>query len=90
MRPPPGPRPGVMARTARVLLLAAAVASALLLQASEAKMLLTSTAPLGFNTFDSYPGLNHSDTLALADMIAAQLTPHGYEYLVSTRPCAKW
>ena len=47
-----------------------------------AKLLLTPSPPLGFNTFDSYGDLNHSETVALADALASQLGPHGYEYLV--------
>jgi alpha-galactosidase len=49
---------------------------------AEGKLLLTESPPLGFNTFDSYGGLNHTDVLALADAMSSQLKPHGYEYLV--------
>ena len=49
---------------------------------ASATLLLTATPPLGFNTFDSYGGLNHSGTVALADAMARQLKSHGYEYLV--------
>ena len=49
---------------------------------ADAKLLLTDRPPLGFNTFDSYGGLNSTDVLALADSMASQLKPHGYEYLV--------
>ena len=63
----------------QLVLLLSAVAVA---PPAAAKLLLTATPPLGFNTFDSYPGLNHSDVIALADTLASQLKPHGYEYLV--------
>ena len=48
----------------------------------QAKLLLTSTPPRGFNSFDSYGGLNHTKAIQLADILAEQLLPHGYEYLV--------
>lgn len=61
-----------------------ALGLALLLAAPLAKatMVLTKAPPRGFNTFDSYPGLDHTDVLTLADQISTQLASHGYEYLV--------
>ena len=49
-----------------------------------AKIVLDGTSPKGFNTFDSYPmtALNDSSVDALAEALAAQLLPSGYQFLV--------
>jgi hypothetical protein len=48
-----------------------------------AKIARPSVPPMGFNTFDSYGDgkLNETGVLALADAMAAQLLPHGYDTL---------
>ena len=73
--PPPRRLPLPLLQLLLLLFLGAATPSL-------AKLLLTPSPPLGFNTFDSYGDLNHSETVALADALASQLGPHGYEYLV--------
>jgi hypothetical protein len=61
---------------------AALIIGALLAGGTRSKILLTSAPPRGFNSFDHYGGLNHTDVVALADALASQLKPHGYEYLM--------
>ena len=48
------------------------------------RLLLPSTPPRGFNSFDRYQfdKLNESVILGLADAMAAQLKSSGYEHLV--------
>ena len=47
-------------------------------------LLLPSTPPMGFNTFDKYhfDQLNETIVLQLADSLQTQLLPSGYKYLV--------
>ena len=54
------------------------------LSACQAKLILPVRAPRGFNSFDHYPfdELNETLVLHIADAMAAQLLPFGYEYLV--------
>ena len=51
---------------------------------ADGKMLLDGASPKGFNTFDSYPmtSLNDSSVHALADSLAKDLLPSGYDYFV--------
>ncbi len=58
--------------------------STVFLPFSSAILVLPDRPPRGFNTFDSYEfdQVNESLVLALADAMAAQLLPHGYEFLV--------
>ena len=84
-QPPTHPAP---AARLLPLLLACAVSP------STAVLTLPATPPKGFNSFDSYGGLNVTDVRGIAAAMKVQLLPHGYDILTldggwSTVPATK-
>jgi hypothetical protein len=68
----------MLARSVRYL----SIVALFLVVPAAAKLVLPSTPPRGFNSFDSYGNINETLALATATAVKAQLLGSGYEYFV--------